>query len=154
MDLVLHIKETFLSIPFPMAMKWLSFWRGQSVSSPAPDAQLGQTQTVSAPAAPLWLWAGNRRNTPLHLCPRELISLGEWRQVWIWKEKQSFTVSNACALFCRNMGKRVASGGDGASAGTARAAATSQCWGPHGGLSSVSREGVVGRWWTPQDQIY
>lgn len=76
--------------------------------------------SVSAPSAPLWLWAGNGRNTPLHLCPRELISLGEWRQVWIWKEKQSFTVSNACALFCRTTGKRVASGGEGASAGTAR----------------------------------
>lgn len=45
--------------------------------------------------------------------PESSSALGEWCQVWIWKEKQSFTVSNACALLCRNTGKRVAGGGDG-----------------------------------------
>lgn len=62
--------------PSVPAMKGLSFWRGQSVSSPVRHAQLVQTQSDSAPSVPLWLWAGNGRNTPLHLCPRELVSFG------------------------------------------------------------------------------
>lgn len=123
MDLVLHIKQTFLSISFPMGSQFaLQYppWSGchsggvrvfpvQFERTASADSIRQRTFNTSLAVS----WERKKHTTPS--VPQRVCQLwGGKHWVWICKEKQSFIVSNVCALFCGNTGRRVTRGGDAA----------------------------------------